>query len=66
VLIENSDIADAKMRIFNATAARQNGRKQHTLRCKYLYDKGIVKKETMEIETNTGVKACRLYIATSV
>ena len=63
VLIENSDIADAKMRIFNrdGTEGKMAG---NSIRCvgKYLYDKGIVKKEYMTIETASGVKSLLLYI----
>jgi len=56
VLIENSDVADAKMRIFN-----KNGWEAPTggnaIRCvgKYLYEKGIVRKKDMKIETAKGV-----------
>lgn len=55
--------ADAMMRIFNADGSEGkmcgNG-----IRCvgKYLYDKGIVKKEYMTIETAVGVKSLLLYI----
>ena len=63
VLIEDSDIADAKMRIFNrdGTEGKMAG---NSIRCvgKYLYDKGIVKKEYMTIETAVGVKSLLLYI----
>ncbi len=63
VLIEDSDVADAKMRIFNrdGTEGKMAG---NSIRCvgKYLYDKGIVKKDYMTIETNVGVKSLLLYI----
>jgi carbamoyl-phosphate synthase large subunit len=63
VLMENSDIADAKMRIFNrdGSEGRMAG---NSIRCvgKYLYDKGIVKKEEMTIETDTGIKTLKLYL----
>ena len=56
VLIENSQVADAKMRIFNADGkeARTGG---NAIRCigKYLYEKGIVPKTDMMIETTNGV-----------
>ena len=63
ILIENSDIADAKMRIYN-----QNGMEGmmmgNSIRsaAKFLYDNGIVKKEDMTIETRIGVKSMHLYI----
>ena len=57
VLIEKSEIADARMRIFN-----QDGSEGliagNAIRCvaKYLYEKGIVKSERMTIETMSGIK----------
>ncbi|MDY3015166.1 MAG: carbamoyl-phosphate synthase large subunit [Evtepia sp.] len=63
VLIEDSDVADAKMRIFNrdGTEGKMAG---NSIRCvgKYLYDKDIVKKEYMTIETAGGIKSLLLYI----
>ena len=62
VLIEESSIADAKMRIFN-----KDGKEAPTggnaIRCvgKYLYEKGIVRKNDMRIETATGVKEVKAY-----
>ena len=62
VLIEESSVADAKMRIFN-----KDGKEAPTggnaIRCvaKYLYEKGIVRKNDMMIETATGVKAVKAY-----
>ena len=56
VLIENSEVADAKMRIFN-----RDGKEAPTggnaVRCigKYLYEKNIVRKNDMKIETVNGV-----------
>ena len=62
VLIERSEIADAKMRSFNkdGTEGRMAG---NNLRCvaKYLYDKGIAVKDTLQIETGEGVKTIRVY-----
>ena len=55
VLIESSDVADAKMRVFNkdGSEAPQGG---NAIRCigKYLYEKGIVRKNEMKIETAQG------------
>lgn len=62
VVIESSKTADAKMRIFNAdgTEGKMGG---NAIRCvgKYLYDKGIVSREDMEIETLSGVKKLKVY-----
>ncbi|MDD6527444.1 MAG: diaminopimelate epimerase, partial [Oscillospiraceae bacterium] len=61
ILIENSDIADAKMRIFNRDGSEGfvagNG-----IRCvgKYLYDKGIVNKTEITVEAGGTVKTLRL------
>ena len=55
VLIEDSLVADAKMRIFN-----RDGKEAPTggnaIRCigKYLYEKGIVRKTEIKIETSNG------------
>ena len=62
VLIEKSTVANAKMRIFNrdGSEGRMAG---NCIRCvaKYLYDKKLVKKEKMKIETASGVKTLRVY-----
>ncbi|MGN1095688.1 MAG: carbamoyl-phosphate synthase large subunit [Eubacteriales bacterium] len=62
VLIEHSDIADARMRIFNrdGSEGRMAG---NCIRCtaKYLYDKNICKREQMSIETVSGVKSLEVY-----
>ena len=62
VLIEASAQADAKMRSFNmdGTEGRMAG---NNLRCigKYLYDKGIVKRDRMTIETADGIHTVRVY-----
>ena len=61
-LIEHSDIADAKMRIFNrdGSEGRMAG---NVIRCvaKYLFDNGYVKNKHMTIETLSGVKELTLY-----
>ena len=63
VLIEESSVADAKVRIFT-----KDGKEAPTggnaIRCaaKYLYEKGIVPKKEMKIETTaTGVKDIKVY-----
>ncbi len=64
VLIEDSDIADAKMRIFNKDGS-EGAMAGNSIRCvaKYLYDNGIVDKDEVTIETNSGVKKLMLYIS---
>ncbi len=62
VLIEQSDKADAKIRIFN-----RDGKEAPTggnaIRCiaKYLYEKGIVRKNDMKIETTNSVNDVKAY-----
>ncbi|MBQ9940590.1 MAG: diaminopimelate epimerase [Clostridia bacterium] len=57
IMVCPSDIADAKMRIFNAdgSEAKMCG---NGIRCvgKFLYDKGIVKKDSVSVETLSGIK----------
>ena len=63
VLICSSDIADAKMRMFNADGSegRMCG---NAIRCvgKYLYDNGIVNKENISVETLSGIKYLTLTV----
>lgn len=63
VLMEKSDCADAKMRIFNLDGS-EGKMAGNCIRCvgKYLYDKGIVPKEEMTIETASGIKRLSLCI----
>lgn len=62
VIIGKSDVADAKMRIYNqdGTEGKMAG---NAIRCvgKYLYEKGIVPKMTMSIETVSGIKEVKVY-----
>ncbi len=62
VLIEESDIADAKMRIFNIDGS-EGKMAGNSIRClgKYLYDNDMVKKEKMTIETAAGIKTLSLF-----
>ncbi len=62
VLIEQSLIADAKMRMFNSDGS-EGKMAGNCIRCvaKYLYDTGMVSKEVMEIETASGVKKLQVY-----
>jgi carbamoyl-phosphate synthase large subunit len=63
VLILRSDIADAKMRMFNLDGS-EGSMSGNAIRCvaKYLYDNGLVEKRDMQIETKSGVK--KLYLST--
>lgn len=62
VLICKSDVADAKMRMFNADGSEGN-MCGNAIRCvgKYLYDHGIVQSEDIAIETRSGIKKLRLF-----
>ena len=63
ILVCRSDVADGKMRMFNADGSEGkmcgNG-----IRCtaKFLYDTGLVPKETMTIDTLSGIKTLRLSV----
>ena len=63
ILICPSDHGDCRMRMFNADGS-EGEMCGNAIRCvgKYLYDKGIIKKEYMTIETAVGVKSLLLYI----
>jgi carbamoyl-phosphate synthase large subunit len=62
VLLEKSDVADAKMRIFNRDGS-EGKMAGNCIRCvgKYLYDNKIVKRENMTVETGSGVKELTVY-----
>ena len=62
VLVENSDVADARMRIFNRDGS-EGKMAGNAIRCvaKMLYDKDIVRKEEMTIETGAGIKNVKVY-----
>src|SRR5436190_7527146 len=63
ILICRSEVADARMRMFNADGSESemcgNG-----VRCvaKYVYDHGIVRKPTLAIETGRGVLTLELQL----
>ena len=67
IYISPSDVADFKMRIFNADGSEGmmcgNG-----IRCvgKYVYDKGLTDKTSLEIETLSGVKTLELEVEDGV
>ena len=62
ILICPSEIADAKMRMFNLDGSEGkmcgNG-----IRCvaKYLFDNGIARKKELKIETLSGIKTCTVH-----
>lgn len=66
ILICRSDIADFKMRMFNfdGSEAEMCG---NGIRCvgKFVYDKGLINKETVEIETLAGIKILNLNVKNS-
>ncbi len=61
-LIEKSEVADAKMRVFNRDGS-EGSMGGNCIRSvgKYLYDHGIVPKTDITIETSSGIKRLTLY-----
>ena len=62
VLIENSDCADVKMRIFNRDGS-EGKMAGNCIRSvgKYVYDNGIVNKTNLSVETAGGIRELELY-----
>ena len=64
IFVSPSRVADGQMRIFNVdgSEAKMCG---NGIRCvgKYLYDKGLVRKEELTVETLSGVKSLKLKTA---
>ncbi|MDE6411636.1 MAG: carbamoyl-phosphate synthase large subunit, partial [Clostridia bacterium] len=62
VVITKSEKADAKMSVYNQDGTEDN-MAGNAIRCvaKYLYEKGIVKTESMKIETKSGVKDVTVF-----
>ena len=62
VLIEPSDVADARMRQYNRDGS-EGAMGGNAIRCvaKYLYDKGIVGKRDIAIETASGIRRLHLF-----
>ncbi len=62
LLVEKSDVAQVKMRVFNldGSEGRMGGNAMRSV-AKYVYDKGYVDTETVTIETASGVKSVELY-----
>ncbi len=67
VLMEKSDVADVKMRMYNldGSEGRMCG---NALRCigKYVYENGFVPKTTMTVETLSGIKEVKLFVQNGV
>ena len=63
VLICPSDVADAKMRMFNIDGS-EGKMCGNAIRCvaKYVYDHNIATKETLEIDTLSGIKIIELHV----
>lgn len=63
VLICPSNVADAKMRMFNADGS-EGKMCGNAIRCvaKYIYDRGIVTKELIRIETLSGIKQIQVFV----
>lgn len=61
VLICPSEVADAKMRMFNLDGS-EGKMCGNAIRCvsKYLYDNNMVRKKDLSIETLSGIKHCRV------
>ena len=61
-LLENSDAAEVKMRLFN-TDGSESTMGGNAIRCvaKYLYDKGFTRQEAFSVETGGGVRHLELY-----
>ncbi len=62
VLVESSQIAQAKMRIFNSDGS-EGKMAGNSIRCvgKLLYDRGHVQTEEISVETASGVRGLTLY-----
>ncbi len=63
ILVEKSDVAQVKMRVFNldGSEGRMGGNAMRSV-AKYVYDNGYVDTETVSIETASGIKTVELYI----
>ena len=62
ILMERSEIADVKMRMFNSDGS-EGKMAGNALRClgKYLYDNGFSTKGTVTVETGSGLRSVTLY-----
>ncbi len=62
VLLEKSEIADVKMRIFNRDGS-EGKMAGNCIRCvgKYVHDNGLCSGDSVTVETESGIKALTLY-----
>ncbi len=67
VMICSSDVADAKMRMFNADGS-EGKMCGNAIRCvgKYLYEHNIAKKDSITVETLSGIKTLQLTVENGV
>ena len=67
VLIMSSQIADARIRMFN-TNGSESGMSGNAIRCvgKYLYESGRIKNQCLKIETLFGIKMLELNITDGI
>ena len=63
ILVEKSDVAQVKMRVFNldGSEGKMGGNAMRSV-AKYVYDNGFVDTETVTIETASGIKSVELYV----
>ena len=63
VLVEKSEVAQVKMRVFNldGSEGRMGGNAMRSV-AKYVFDNGYVDTETVTIETASGIKSVELYV----
>lgn len=63
ILICPSEVADVRMRMFNADGSEGN-MCGNGIRCvgKFTYERGLCKKETLTVETKTGIKTLKLNL----
>ncbi len=63
VLLEKSDVADCRMRVFNRDGSKGQvaGNSLRNVG-KYLYDAGYVSRKTVSVETESGVRRLTLYL----
>ncbi|MGM9652536.1 MAG: carbamoyl-phosphate synthase large subunit [Eubacteriales bacterium] len=63
VLMEHSDVADVKMRVFNSDGS-EGKMAGNSIRCvgKYIRDHGIVDRDEITVETASGIRRLTLYM----
>ena len=64
VLIMNSNVADFRMRMFNADGS-ESAMCGNASRCvgKYIYEKGLTDKTKIKLETDSGIKVLKLLVS---